>query len=213
MSANTECQSWHSVLTDHRGCQICMEEITGEVQPFSCGHIACQECLCDWIQTQLCLSHNTSLQCFSCRREIISRAEGHRLIGNLEKTEVVVNENGYQISVTYLNDIRHGLSQTRTPSGKIVNESFYAEGVLHGRNRIWYESDLEELILQSDICYEGGLLHGMSLSYDQEGRIFCERNYEQGLFHGISRFWDSSGGGVLTAERFYQNGLLVYIFS
>jgi hypothetical protein len=198
-----------TILDSEHTCQICLSEGSESIITALChpSHIFCEECYRDWIRMELRNTANTHVQCPTCRENILTRTEGHAILGRTMRTEMVVSPHGYTTENSYLDGILHGLSRTISPAGKVLIETNYEEGLLSGVCRNWIYSDHEDLIFYMENSYHGGILHGISRSWTEADVLIYEAEHEGGIMHGWTRYWNPEG--QLTAEHFFQNGHLL----
>lgn len=81
----------------------------------------------------------------------------------------------------WIRGTRHNFAQTHIPDGTLVEESFYANGVAHGRHRTWNPSPY---YLQREEQWDRGTKVGRWVEYDGPQRVSKLTSYDAGTVHG-----------------------------
>lgn len=86
-----------------------------------------------------------------------------------------------------------GVAEERDGSGRLVCESQYNEGCLHGLSREW---DERGSLRAQDECWRG-VRHGATRTWDANGQIRTESEYAYGI-ELMRVTWDDRGAVVAT---------------
>ena len=87
-----------------------------------------------------------------------------------------VSEEGYVLSGSYVDGVRHGLWQDAFPDGRVFAQCYFKNGVQHGEQEIIYNA---EVIKTS---WENGLAHGrFTKTCLETGEILDVANYYNGV--------------------------------
>jgi len=88
------------------------------------------------------------------------------------------------------NKLRSGLWTFYFPDGKtVILTEEYKEGVLHGEQKIYYNSG----VLTKHSHYKNGKLEGNRKVYSKEGNVIENLTFKEGKMHGPAIIYDANG--------------------
>ena len=106
-------------------------------------------------------------------------------------THTETYDNGNIKSITYHRKTRNGIENIKSEeyynNGKKHTESFYKDGSLHGKFRIWYKNGVK----QSEVIYKDGQKDGILTFWNEIGQKSREITYKDGKKDGVVYYNDS----------------------
>jgi len=86
-------------------------------------------------------------------------------------------------------EIKHGKYESFYPSGKVMEESYYAEGELQGPRKVFFENG------QIDYSenYDKGQFQGEYLKYNEKGQLIQQGQYIDNAMSGLWKGWYETG--------------------
>ena len=112
------------------------------------------------------------------------------------------DENGQLTErITYKTDTeeRHGKYESFFASGKIMEESFYQDGLLHGPRKVYFENGQLEYLE----TYDKGEFEGLYQKYTEDGQLVQEGQFVNNMMSGPWKGWYDSG--MLKEEVLFEN--------
>lgn len=103
----------------------------------------------------------------------------------------------------FANGVRHGMSRTYYPSGKLLETSEWKQGKQEGNYRVFFENG--EPYMQCK--FSDGKRNGLCLSYFPNGRIEMEAHYLNNLRHDEWKFYNEQGDFLYSLK--YDQGRLL----
>jgi antitoxin component YwqK of YwqJK toxin-antitoxin module len=189
-------------MEDNIQCYICYEPETKnnsylkEPPPCECkGSIVIHK---DCLKNILKLSRVCTICKNKYKVQYLPNRNGLELI-----TEVAINGDITEYTIDNEEDIQ-GECIIKKQSGQIISQSYYVNGVLHGKYKTWYLNGQ----LECECNCSMNRIEGKYESWYDNGQIMEHSMYVNGLKDGMSKVWDVNG--KLKNNRLYANGELEY---
>ena len=80
--------------------------------------------------------------------------------------------------------------EERDENGKLLTRFQMEDGALHGEFVQYGETEQQ---IAHRAQYQKGKLHGLSITYDPEGREVERSSFEDGVLHGETKLFDENG--------------------
>lgn len=109
--------------------------------------------------------------------------------------------------VSYVHGAKHGTSLKYFHNGLIKRETEYVYGRRHGLRRTYDPGPWSGVVLQTEMSYYCGDLHGSCVEYYPNGSLKKVMTYHKGKPHGQQVFYDTKG--VITKGCLWDSGVVI----
>jgi len=121
--------------------------------------------------------------------------------GNIEL--INTDWNTVELSKDYVDGLLHGIERIYYQSGQLQSAGSYQNGLMEGVTKVYYEDGSLRIIMQA----KNNVKEGRYISFYSNGQRQVERFYQNDKIHGQERAWFDNGNPMIS--RHYFNGVLV----